>query len=231
MKLLIIMLFFVNLNVIAQDNIENFVFFNRNRERIKEKSFLSSEKLVGAQLKYVWKELEPQKDNYQFEKIHQDLSFLQKHNKKLFIQLQDVSFDTAIVNVPNYILNDTEYNGGVAIQYYSDETDTNIRQDGYVPRRWDPTVAQRFWKLLEVLGKEFDGKIEGINLPETAVGFGETGKLYPEGFSPHIYRDAIREQMLMAKRAFPNTVVIQYANFMPGEWLPWDDKGLSLIHI
>lgn len=27
------------------------------------------------------------------------------------------------------------------------------------------------------------------------------------------------------KRAFPKSVVMQYANFMPGEWLPHDDRG------
>lgn len=75
------------------------------------------------------------------------------------------------------------------------------------------------------LGSRFDGKIEGLNLPETAVGFGETGKLYPEGFTPEVYRNAIIKYMAMAKNAFPNSAVIQYANFMPGEWLPWDDKS------
>ena len=34
-------------------------------------------------------------------------------------------------------------------------------------RRWDPPVQERFHKLLLALGKEFDGKVEGINLPET----------------------------------------------------------------
>ena len=55
-------------------------------------------------------------------------------------------------------------------------------------------------------------------MPETAVDFGITGKLYPEGFTPDIYRNAILEYMIMAKKAFPNSVVILYANFMPGEW-------------
>jgi hypothetical protein len=32
--------------------------------------------------------------------------------------------------------------------------------------------------------------------------------------------------MAAAKRAFSRSVVIQYANFMPGEWLPEQDYGL-----
>ena len=31
--------------------------------------------------------------------------------------------------------------------------------------------------------------------------------------------------MEISKEAFHKSVVIQYANFMPGEWLPWEDKG------
>jgi len=83
----------------------------------------------------------------------------------------------------------------------------------------------RFRKLLEALGKEFDGKIEGINLPETSIGFGETGKLFPQGYSNEIYRDAIVTNMRALKKAFSKSVVIQYANFMPGEWLPDSDKS------
>ena len=67
-----------------------------------------------------------------------------------------------------------EYRGGVAIQYLTDDDDKVIRQDGYVARRWDPNVADRYYKFLGELGMQFDGLIEGINLPETAVGFGES---------------------------------------------------------
>ena len=78
-------------------------------------------------------------------------------------------------------------------------------------------MRERFHQLLLALGREFDGKIEGINLPETAVDFGETGRLYPKGFTPHAYRDAVVENMTALKRAFPKSVTLQYANFMPEE--------------
>jgi hypothetical protein len=91
-----------------------------------------------------------------------------------------------------------------------------------VARRWDPAVRQRFQKLLTALVKEFDGRIEGINLPETSVVF-EKGN--PSGFTAEKYRDAIIDNMAALKRAFPQSVAMQYANFMPGEWLPEEDKG------
>jgi hypothetical protein len=208
----------------AQREISHYVFFNLARERIKSASFLDSAGLAGAQLKYTWRQLEPQKDRYDFSLIEEDLAFLERNGKKLFIQVQDVSFDTSIINAPAYLLTD-EYGRGIAPQFITDESENILRQDGFVARRWDPLVAERFGKLLAALGESLDGLIEGITLPETAVGFGDTGKLYPPGFTPEIYRDAILVQMRQAGAAFPKSTVIQYANFMPGEWLPWDDKG------
>ena len=204
--------------------VHHYVFFAHERERITEKSFLDTPAFEGAQLKYTWRELEPEKDYYDFSSIRKDLAFLTANGKKLFIQLQEVSFDAKWKLVPDY-LQTAEYHGGVAPQYDNDIDEEHPRVAGWVARRWDPAVQARFHKLLDALGKEFDGKIEGINLPETSVVFGESGKLFPQGYSPEVYRDAIITNMKALKRAFPKSVVIQYANFMPGEWLPDDDKS------
>ena len=212
-------------NSIAQKQIKNYIFFELERDRIHDTNFLQNDGAVGAQLKYMWRELEPKKDQYNLELIQKDLDFLTSNGKKLFIQLQDVTFDTIFKPAPDYIITDKQYHGGVNIQYETNEKDEILHTGGFVARRWDQSVAERFKKLLAVLGNRFDGKIEGINLPETSVEFGETGKLYPEGFTPEIYPNVIKEYMAAAKKAFPHSVVIQYANFMPGEWLPWNDKS------
>ncbi len=102
--LIIVLMLLGSNKIIAQKNIGNYVFFNIDRHRIQEKSFLETKKLVGAQLKYTWKELEPEKDQYDFSEIEKDLDFLINHNKKLFIQLQDVTFDTIRVFVPRIFL-------------------------------------------------------------------------------------------------------------------------------
>jgi hypothetical protein len=78
-------------------DLHHYVFFNRDRERIAEPAFLSVKALEGAQLKYTWRELERQKDQYDFGEIARDLVFLKSKGKKLFIQVQDASFDTNIV--------------------------------------------------------------------------------------------------------------------------------------
>ena len=86
-------------------------------------------------------------------------------------------------------------------------------------------MQERFHKLLLAPGKEFDGQIEGPNLLETSVGFGEQGGLFPRGFTPAGYRDAVITNMIALKRTFPRSVAMQYANFMPGEGLPDTDKS------
>ena len=98
----------------------------------------------------------------------------------------------------------------------------SVEEEGWITKRWNPNVQHRFALLLQALGDEFDGKVEGINLQESAVGIHDG---IDASFSPDKYATCLKENMLALKRAFPNSVTMQYANFMPGEWLPWEDKG------
>jgi hypothetical protein len=79
--------------------------------------------------------------------------------------------------------------------------------------------------LLDTLGRLVDGRIEALVLPETSVDFGTPGNHEPADFTPAVYAATIHARMRAAQRAFPRSGVIQYANFMPGEWLPWEDHG------
>ena len=200
---------------VCQTGIKHFIFFSLDRENIHDSTFYSNPGVSGAQITYPWKRLEPQKDKYDFSEIEEDINFLNSKGKKLFIQLQDVTFDSARYPVPKYILTDSAYHGGADPQYYFYDDDENkAEKAGWVSRRWDPAVAERFHKLLKTLGQKFDGKIEGINLQETAVAFGENGKLFPKGFTYENYLDAIKENMKVLKQSFPNSSPIMYANFM-----------------
>ena len=202
--------------------LRHYVFFNVDRQRIRDTAFLTNPAFEGAQIKYTWRQLEPAKDRYDFRPIREDLRWLRAHKKKLFIQLQDVSFYESIVNVPEYLRQDPVYNGGA---HRTVEDEAKGVSGGWVARRWDPAVRERFHKLLGALGREFDGRIEGINLPETAISFGETGRHFPPGYTHAAYRDAVLETMTALKRSFPRSVAMVYGNFMPGEWLPGGDAG------
>lgn len=204
---------------------KNFIFFGRDRQRISEPAFLESKHIIGTQLKYTWRELEPERDRYELQPLLDDLAFLERHGKRLFVQLQDVSFSEEVL-VPDYLRTDPAFGGGVARKYeYEGDDESRAHFDGRVAQRWDPAVRARFIRLLEVLGRKVDGRIEGLNLSETSVGFGESGKLHPAGFTYESYVEGIKAIMTGARSAFPRSCVIQYANFMPGEWLPGTDHG------
>lgn len=201
---------------LAKDSIKHFVYFAGDRQRIRNHPFLKSARFKGAQIMYSWRKLEPEKGKYDFTIIKEDYDYLFSQGKKLFIQLQDATFNPKYKGIPTYLLSD-EYHGGAAIQFNDDGL-----ADGWVAKRWDPAVQKRFAALLKALGQEFDGKIEGINLQESAIGVStETDA----SFTPENYVIGLKANMLSLAKAFPNSSKLQYANFMPDEWLPWDDKG------
>lgn len=203
----------------------HFIFFERERQRISEPAFLTNEHIAGAQLKYTWRELEPERGRYELQPLLDDLAFLEKHGKRLFVQLQDVSFSEEVL-LPEYLRTDPAFSGGAARKYdYEGDDESKAQFEGWVARRWDAAVRARFIQLLDALGKAVDGRIEGINLSETSIGFGESGRLHPAGFTYDGYVEGVKALMTAARTAFPRSTVIQYANFMPGEWLPGTDHG------
>jgi hypothetical protein len=213
--------------VAVAKSVHHYVFFGQDREKIRgASSFLETKAIEGAQVAYSWRQLEPEKDKYDFSYIREDLAFLTSKGKRLFVQLQDVTFSESRVGVPRYLVQESQYHGGADKQYrINDGDEEHAVAEGWMARRWDPAVQERFHKLLFALGREFDGRIEGVNFAETSAVFGKSGRLFPKGFTPEIYRDAIITDMKALKRAFPKSVAMQYANFMPGEWRPTEDKG------
>jgi hypothetical protein len=180
----------------------------------------------GVQIAYSWNQLEHKKDNYDFTLIREDLELLHKYGKKLFIQIQDVSFQMKWNLSPPYLLNDTIYHGGANKQYnFKTYEEKEFTELGWVARRWDPTIQKRLHKLYAALGKAFDGIVEGVNTEETAVTFGK-GSLQPPGFTFIRYKDALIENMIALKASFPISTVMVYANFIPGGYLPFEDSTL-----
>jgi hypothetical protein len=197
----------------------NFVYFGRDHEPALAPAFLEAQGVDGAQLTFTWRELEPERGQYDFAEIERHLAILGRHGKRLWIQLADVTF-TDRLPVPAYLRADTAFHGGAARKYEGSEGVF----DGWVARRWDPAVRRRLAALFAALAAEFDGRIEGVNLAETAIGF-EDPRFHPPGFSFDAYATGIRAIMRDAGRAFSRSCVIVYANFMPGEALPAVDKG------
>lgn len=201
---------------IPNDSIQHFVYFLKDRASIIDHPFLTHPMFKGAQIMYAWRDFETKKDQYDFSSLREDYEYLKKHGKKLFIQLQDATFNPAYKAIPEYLFTD-EYDGGAAMQY-NDEG----KPEGWVAKRWNKKVRERFALFLTAMGKEFDGKIEGINLQETAIGISAKSD---SSFSEQGYVDGLKANMLALKKSFPHSITMIYANFIPGEWLPWNDKG------
>ena len=73
-------------SVFAAD-LHHYVFFNRDHEKIGDKSFLENPAFEGAQLKFTWRELEPKKDQYDFSGIQTSASFLKNGTEYVIIHV------------------------------------------------------------------------------------------------------------------------------------------------
>ncbi len=160
----------------------------------------------GVQVRYTWRELEKRKNQYDFSIIEKHLNYLQKHGKRLVIQIQDKSFSKKGKFVPNYLLKDPEYAGGVV----------KNKPGGFTPKKWNANVRKRLDALYHALGARFNDEpnIEGIVLVESIAGTWHTckDKFRKNDYTAEAYRDGLIKLMSSAKDSFPNTTVIQYIN-------------------
>jgi hypothetical protein len=201
---------------VTRDSIQHFVYFSRDREAIIDHPLLFHPMFKGAQIMYSWKTFEPRKGEYDFSILKDDYQYLKKYGKEFFVQIQDVTFNPKYNALPEYLLTD-EYGGG-AVMGLND----NGKPSGWIAKRWNKKVRDRFALLLHAMGNEFDGKIAGINLQETSI---DASAKIDSTFSEQGYVDGLKENMLALKKAFRSSTTMIYANFIPGEWLPWNDKG------
>jgi len=171
--------------------------------------------IQGVQIVYNWKSLEPLKDQYEFSQIEEDLKVLDAAQKKLFIQVQDRFFRPQDKNVPAYLMRDPIYGGGISPQSDNPGEGKPVGS-GWVANQWNPNVRKRYQALLQALAKQFDGRVYGVNLPETAIEVNM--KHRPAGFSCDAYFHGELENMQAAKAAFTKSYVVQYVNFWPCEW-------------
>jgi hypothetical protein len=169
----------------------------------------------GVQIVYSWKTLEPDKDRYDFSAIERDLAFVSARHKQLFIQIQDRFFQPQARAIPAYLLSDPVYGGGLARQ--SDNPGENQPVGGgWVAEQWNPAVRDRFQHLIAALAKQFDGRVMGVNLPETSADLDIPRDR--TGFTCDGYFAATLDNLRFARRAFARSYVVQYVNFWPCEW-------------
>ncbi|CDL83971.1 hypothetical protein [Xenorhabdus szentirmaii] len=169
----------------------------------------------GVQIIYTWKQLEKSQGEYDFSAIKKDLSVLNKMNKKLFIQIQDRFFEPTHRNIPLYLLQEPQYRGGLIAQSDNPGEGKSPAQ-GWAAAQWNEALRERYQHLLSALATELDGKITGINLPETAIDIDL--KKENAGFTCDKYFSATIDNILFARKVFKKSYVVQYVNFWPCEW-------------
>jgi hypothetical protein len=171
--------------------------------------------IMGAQVVYTWKSLEPEKGKYDFSAIERDLQILRPVHKQLFIQIQDRFFSPQDRNLPNYLLRDPIYTGGIVRQADNPGQNKPVAY-GWVAEQWNPAVRHRYQELLRALAKTFDGRVTGVNLPESAIDIDM--KHDKTGFTCDGYFNAELENMKVARDVFKKSYVVQYINFWPCGW-------------
>lgn len=176
---------------------------------------LDNPQISGVQILYNWRMLEPEKERYDFSAIERDLAVAEKSDKAFFLQLQDRFFWEGARYVPDYLLEDPVYAGGLARQVDDSEA-KDPKPEGWVAIQWNEAVRGRFQALLSALAENFDGRIEGLNLPESSVNI--DGRKDKTGFTCDAYFNATLENMAFARNAFQKSQVVQYVNFWPCEW-------------
>src|SRR5207253_2838522 len=146
-----------------------------------------------------------------FSMIEHDLSLAKRRNKALYVEVLDRFFQPSARYLPTYMLDEPRYGGGLARQLQ-----TEPPMSGWVARQWDPQVRHRFQLLLKALARQFDGRIAGLVLTETAVSIDKDHP--PAGFTCDDYFEAEKEKARVARDAFAHSYVVQYVNFWPCEF-------------
>jgi hypothetical protein len=187
---------------------QNFVYLGQDELGLNL-PILDRSDIAGAQVMYVWSNLEPEKGAYDFSMIEHDLALAKARGKAIYIEVLDRFFQPKARYLPKYMLDGPEYGGGLAWQ----GSDKPHNWSGWVARQWDSQVRARFQALLKALARQFDGRIAGIILTETAASVDKEKP--PEGWSCEGYFEAEKANALAARRAFKRSHVVQYANFWP----------------
>lgn len=170
---------------------------------------LKDPEFQGIQAYFDWADLEPEYGKYDLSSIENVLQKAQANNLRLVIKIRYKSF------------NRWARKGTCAPQYIHDingvgNPGASSGRTKCVARIYMPEVLERLNALIAVLGKRFDSEpfVEAVVMEETA-GPDSTGP----GYSLDKYMEALSSTLQAMRKAFPTTVILQQAN-----WLPGNDK-------
>lgn len=172
-------------------------------ETLRKLKCLDEPAIRGVNIRYRWAELEPQKDQYDFSAVREDLAYLAARGKQLVLFFTDKTFSPKSPNpLPEYMRPH-----GVVNQ-----------EGGVSPKKWDAYLIEREIALCRALAKEFDThpNFEGLAYQESAPSLSREG-LKAAGYNAEVYRDSLKRMLIGSSQAFPRSQIFWYQNFFPGK--------------
>jgi hypothetical protein len=173
----------------------------------------------GLLLRYGWRQLEPRKGDYRFAGIDRDVQLARAYGKRVFIMVETKAFRAGVRAVPDY-MHTAEYDGGAyKIRINAKSTIGSSDTYGENAALHNGKVRDRLIALTTALGRRYNlnNSVEGVAFNETAMG----QMLQPlSGRQIGAFFENLAQVDTATRRAFPNTVVLQFINFpvpyMPG---------------
>jgi hypothetical protein len=171
--------------------------------------------LKGVELYVWWYEIERSKGVYDFSRIDAILGKLKSLpvRKQLVVRVMDRRFGTTSKTaiVPNYLLNEPIYKGGVAFQ--------DVNMAGYVARLWEAPVMDRLIALYRALGMRYDPNpyVEGFATEETTLSISVNKSTTPAGYSAASLLKQYLRFAAAARQTMPHSNIFMGTNFIGGE--------------
>ncbi|NOY71487.1 MAG: hypothetical protein GXP14_03795 [Gammaproteobacteria bacterium] len=177
---------------------------------------------TGIHKTYYWRNLEPEEGKYNFKKIENDLAYVKSIEKRLVVVLNDTNWvaqNRAEFGAPNYLFQQNYADGAFRF-------DNSI----FVTKAYNTNVSNKMQLLIQAIGKKLDQNIflEAFIVSGTFLGVrdGENLVNNADDYNVEQYIDEIKKRMLVMKKSFPTTNVIQYIDYIDDEN---EDNNLSQI--
>lgn len=172
----------------------------------------------GLLLRYSWRQLEPRKGQYDFATIDRDVALARSYGKRVFIMIETKAFKSGLRAAPSYMYT-REYGGGAyKIRISAKPTLGTSHRYGENIALYNDQVRDRLIALTSAMGQRFNlnNAVEGVTFNETAMG--QAVNPLSKAQSDDFFRN-LAQVNTATRRAFPNTVVMQFINF-PSSYMP-----------
>lgn len=162
---------------------------------------LKNSGVKGVVVRYLWKDLEPTMDVYNFTRIKNHLDLLQSVGLKTVIFIDDKAF-SGPTPLPSYLMANSDY-------YFINT------MGAHSATRWNPYVLTRFNSLFTKMGAQFDSHpaLEGVTYQETSSQLSASTVTVPP-YDPVLYKETIIKTLTNQATAFPKSNVFWMMNFI-----------------